>query len=112
MNAEFVRVNLRYDQADLESLFRYARAHDVVQAGRYDLRRSPPAQHLDAHLGQSSLPGRIVADVQPRIDRNTASLMSVIVQPGYDWPVFLDELARLEKRRWGMWSMENAGHSR
>ena len=29
-------------------------------------------------------------------DWNTSSLMSVRLQPGYDWQVFLDELARLE----------------
>ena len=29
-------------------------------------------------------------------DWNTSSLMSVTLQPGYDWAIFLDELARLE----------------
>lgn len=30
-------------------------------------------------------------------DWNTASLMSVTSQPGYDWVIFLDELAKLER---------------
>jgi hypothetical protein len=30
-------------------------------------------------------------------DWNTASLMSVMLQPGYDWQVFRDELATLER---------------
>jgi hypothetical protein len=34
-------------------------------------------------------------------DWNKASLMSVMMQPGYDWQVFLDELARLEKAALG-----------
>ena len=36
-----------------------------------------------------------------QFDWNTASLMSVIMQPGYDWQVFLDELARLERAALG-----------
>jgi hypothetical protein len=35
MNAENVRINLRYDQADLKSLLRYAKDHDVELDGRY-----------------------------------------------------------------------------
>ena len=34
-------------------------------------------------------------------DWNTASLMSVMLQPGYDWQVFLDELAKLERAALG-----------
>ena len=34
-------------------------------------------------------------------DLNTASLMSVMLQPGYDWQVFLDELATLERAALG-----------
>jgi hypothetical protein len=30
------------------------------------------------------------------IDLNTASLMSVMLHPGFDWEAFLDELAKLE----------------
>jgi hypothetical protein len=34
-------------------------------------------------------------------DRKTASLMSVVLQPGYDWAIFLDELAKLERAALG-----------
>jgi len=34
-------------------------------------------------------------------DWNTASLMSVTMQPGYNWQIFLDELARLERAALG-----------
>ena len=34
-------------------------------------------------------------------DWTTASLMSVMLQPGYGWEIFLDELARLEKAALG-----------
>ena len=96
MNVETVRINLRYEQADLESLFRYAYAHDVVQAGRYDLRRSPRLNiwtHTwvyPACRAESSLMFSLEFDLK------TASLMSVMLQPGFDWEAFLDELAKLE----------------
>ena len=101
MNVEHVRVNLRYDQADLESLFRYAHAHDVGQGGRYDLRRSPRLNiwtHTWANpacRAESSLMFSLEFDVQ------TASLMSVMLQPGFDWEAFLDELAKLERAALG-----------
>ena len=43
MNAENVRINLRYDRADLKSLLAYARAHDVEcgRAVRYT-KAAPP----------------------------------------------------------------------
>ena len=73
MNVETVRINLRYEQADLESLFRYAHAHDVVQAGRYDLRRSPRLNiwtHTWANPGcraESSLMFTLEFDLEHRI---------------------------------------------
>ena len=96
MNAEYVWINLRYDRADLKSLLGYAKAHDVEQDGRYDIRRPPSLNiwtHNWIHLGcksESSLMFSL------EFDWNTASLMSVRLQPGYNWQVFLDELARLE----------------
>ena len=96
MNAESVRINLRYDRADLKSLLRYAKAHDVEIDGRYDIRRPPRLNiwtHNWIHPGcraESSLMFTL------EFDWNTASLMSVMLQPGYDWQVFLDELAKLE----------------
>jgi hypothetical protein len=96
MNAENVRINLRYDRADLKALLQYAKAHDVERGGRYDIRKPPRLNiwtHTWIHPGcreESSLMFSL------EFDWNTASLMSVMLQPGYDWQGFLDELARLE----------------
>ena len=96
MNTENVRINLRYGQADLKSLLAYARAHDVERDGRYDGRKPPHINiwtHNWLHPGcraESSLMFRLEFDLK------TTSLMSVMLQPGYDWQIFLDELARLE----------------
>ena len=101
INAENVRVNLRYDRADLKSLIWYAMAHDVELDGRYHLRR-PPRLDIWTHnwinpgcRAESSLMFSLV------FDWNTASLRSVKLQPGYDWVIFLDELAKLEKAALG-----------
>ena len=96
MNAETVRINLRYDRADLKSLLRFAKAHDVELDGRYDIRK-PPRLNIWTHNWMS--PGcRAESSLMfsLKFDWNTASLMSVVLQPGYDWAIFLDELARLE----------------
>ena len=101
MNAENVQINLRYDRADLKSPLRYAKAHDVELDGRYDIRRPPRLNiwtHNWIHPGckvESSLMFSL------EFDWNTASLMSVMLQPGYDWQIFLDELARLERAALG-----------
>jgi hypothetical protein len=101
MNAETVWANLRYERADLRLLFRYAKAHDVEWNGRYNLRK-PSCLNVWTHTwlnpgckAESSLMFSL------EFDWNTASLMSVVLQPGYDWQVFLDELARLEKAALG-----------
>ena len=101
MNAENVRINLRYDQADLKLLLRYAKAHDVELDGRYDIRK-PPRLNIWTHnwlnpgcRAESSLMFSL------EFDWNTASLMSVVLQPGYNWAIFLDELARLERAALG-----------
>ena len=97
MNAENVRINLRYDRGDLKSLLRYAKVHDVERGGCYDIRRPPRLNiwtHNWIHPGcrtESSLMFSL------EFDWNTASLMSVMLLPGYDWQVFLDELATLER---------------
>jgi hypothetical protein len=96
MNAEIVRINLRYDRGDLKSLLRFAKAHDVELDGRYDIRRPPRLNiwtHTWINLGcraESSLMFSL------EFDWNMASLMSVLLQPGYSWEIFLDELASLE----------------
>ena len=96
MNAENVRINLRYDRTDLQALLQYAKAHDVERDGRYDIRKPPRLNiwtHNWIHPGcraESSLMFSL------EFDWNTASLMSVMLLPGYDWQIFLDELAKLE----------------
>ena len=101
MDAHNVRINLRYGQADLKSILRYAKAHDIERAGRYDIRR-PPRLNIWTHTwifpgcrAESTLMFSLV------FDWNTTSLMSVMLQPGYDWAIFLDELARLERAALG-----------
>jgi hypothetical protein len=99
--AENVRINLRYDLADLKVLLRYAKAHDIERGGRYDI-RLPPRLNIWTHTWinpgcreESSLMFSL------EFDWKTASLMSVMLQPGYDWAIFLDELARLERAALG-----------
>ena len=96
MNAENIRVNLRYNQADLKSLLAYAKAHDIERGGRYDI-RMPPRFNIWTHTW--ILPGcRAESSLMFSLefDLKTGSLMSVMLQPGFDWEAFLDELAKLE----------------
>ena len=101
MNAENVRINLQYDRADLKTILRFAKEHDVARNGRYDLRK-PPRLNIWTHTwsnpgckAESSLMFSL------DFDWNTASLMLVMLQPGYDWQIFLDELAKLENAALG-----------
>ena len=101
VNAENVRINLRYDRSDLRSLLRYVQTCDVERGGRYDIRKPPRLNiwtHAWIHPGcraESSLMFSL------EFDANTASLMSVLLQPGYGWEIFLDELSRLERAALG-----------
>lgn len=96
MNYENVRIDLQYDWAALKSLLRHARDHDIERGGRYDIRmplRLNIWTHTWANPGcraESSLMFSL------EFDWKTASLMSVMLQPGFDWETFLDELAKLE----------------
>jgi hypothetical protein len=101
MNAEHVRINLRYDGSDLRTLLRYARAHDVELGGRYDI-RIPPRLNIWTHAWSN--PGcRAESSLMFTLEFNwsAAALMSVVLQPGYDWSIFLDELAKLERAALG-----------
>jgi hypothetical protein len=92
-----VRMNLRYDRAGLIAILRYAKAHGVEHGGRYDIER-PPRLNIWTHTWSN--PGcRAESSLMFSLefDWTSAALMSVILQPGYDWAVFLDELARLER---------------
>jgi hypothetical protein len=96
MPAKSLWVNLRYRRADLQSIFAYAVAHDVERDGRYDVQKprrliiwthtwSNPACNAESTLMFSL-----------EFDMKTGSLLWVIMQRGYNWRVFCDELARLE----------------
>jgi hypothetical protein len=101
MNAEHVRINLRYDRSDLRTILRYARTHDVERDGRYDI-RMPPRLNIWTHTWSN--PGcRAESSLMFSLefDWTAVALMSVMLQPGYDWAIFLDELARLERAALG-----------
>jgi hypothetical protein len=96
MSIQNVRINRRYERNDLNCLLRHAKAHDIERNGRYDIRLAP---RLNIWTHNWSTPGcRAESCVMFSLefDWNSASLMSVIMQPGYPWHIFLDELARLE----------------
>lgn len=101
MNAENVRGDLRYDRADLKSIRRYARAHNVERDGRYDL-RMPPWLNIWTHAW-TNLARRMGSTLTFSLDfdRHAASLMSVWLQPGVGGTIFLDEPAKLERAALG-----------
>ena len=101
MSPEHVRINLRYDRSDLRAILRYARTHDVELNGRYDI-RIPPRLNIWTHNWSS--PGcRAESSLMFSLefDWASAALMSVMLQSGYGWAIFLDELARLERAALG-----------
>jgi hypothetical protein len=101
MRTQTVRINLRYERAELKQILRYAKAHDVELKGRYDFRK-PPRLNIWTHTWSN--PGCRAESClmfSLEFDGNTASLMSVMLLPGYDWEAFLDELARLERAALG-----------
>ena len=112
MNNENAQIKMLYCREDLKSMLRYAKGHDVEQGGRYDIRRPPWLNiwtHNWVHPGcraESSLMFSL------EFNWNTASLMSVMSQPGYDWEIFLDELAKLERAALGDVVYGNVGQSR
>ena len=99
MNAQNVR--LRYDRADLKIIFRYARRRDVHLGGRYDFGLPPRLNIWTHHWSNPGCKAESSVMFSLEFDWNTASLMSVTLQPGYDWEIFLDELARLERAALG-----------
>jgi hypothetical protein len=98
---ENIRVNLRYAHADLKSILRYAKSHDIEQHGRYDIRLPPRLNIWTHHWANSGCRAESCPMFSMEFDWKTASLMSVRMQPGYGWHVFLDELARLENAALG-----------
>jgi hypothetical protein len=101
MKARTVRINLRYDREELKQILRYAKAHDVEQNGRYDF-RIPPRLNIWTHTwSNTGCKAESCVMFSLAFDWNTASLMSVMLLPGYDWEAFVDELARLERAALG-----------
>ena len=101
MQAQTVRINLRYDRAELKQILRYAKAHDLERNGRYDF-RIPPRLNIWTHTwSNAGCKAESCVMFSLEFAWATASLMSVMLQPGYDWEAFLDELARLERAALG-----------
>lgn len=101
MNSQTVRINLRYDQAELKQILRYAKAHDLDRDGRYDF-RMPPRLNIWTHTwSNAGCKEESCVMFSLEFDWPTASLMSVLLMRGYTWEIFLDELARLEKAALG-----------
>ncbi len=101
MKCQTVRVNLRYERADLKALLRYVRANDVARNGRYDARRLPQLNIWSHTWSNPGCKVESTAMFSLDFDWNTASLMSVTLHPGFDWEAFLDELATLERTALG-----------
>ncbi len=96
MLAQTVRINLRYDRADLKQILRYANTHDVERNGRYDF-WIPPSLNIWTHTwSNAGCKAEACVMFSLEFDWETASLRSVMLRLGYDWECFLDELARLE----------------
>jgi hypothetical protein len=96
MNAENVRINLRYQRADLKAILRYAKEHDVERTGRYDLRKPPRLNIWTHHWSTPGCKAESSLMFSLDFDWSESALMVVMLQPGYDWQIFLDELAKLE----------------
>ena len=101
MNVKNVPINLRYGRADLKSLLTYAKIHDVERGGRYDI-RIPPLLNIWTHTWiHPGCRAESVPMFSLEFDWNKALLMSVTLLRGYDWAIFLDELATLERAALG-----------
>jgi hypothetical protein len=101
MQAQTVRINLRYERAELKRIVRYAKTHDIEQNGRYDF-RTPPRLNIWTHTwSNAACKAESCVMFSLEFDWTTASLMCVVLLPGFDWEGFLDELARLEKAALG-----------
>jgi hypothetical protein len=94
-------INLRYDRADLKEILRFAKNHDVERKGRYDIRLPPCLNIWTHHWSSPGCKAESCPMFSLEFDWKTTSLISVRMQPGFCWYVFLDELARLEKAALG-----------
>ena len=79
MLAQTVRINLRYDRADLKQILRYANAHDVERNGRYDF-WIPPSLNIWTHTwSNAGCKAEACVMFSLEFDWKTASLMSVML---------------------------------
>ena len=102
MQAQTVQINLRYERAELKQILRYAKAHDVERNGRYDVRRLPPLLNIWTHAWiNAGCKAESCVMFSLEVDRKTATLMFVMLMPGFDWEAFMDELATLERAALG-----------
>jgi len=96
-----VRINLQYEPAELKQILRYAKAHDVSQGGRYDI-REPHRLDVWTHVwGNTACREESCLMFRLEFDLKTFTLMSVELMPGFDWQAFVDELAMLEREAVG-----------
>ena len=76
MQAQTVRINLRYERAELKQILRYAKAHDVERNGRYDFRRLN-ARGWNGHQ-YSGLIARTTAGIGPAMTGATSRGAGVV----------------------------------
>ena len=97
MQSHTERINLQYEQAELKQILRYAKAHDVERNGRYDCLRLPPLLNIWTHAWiNAGCKAESCVMFSLEVDWKTATLMFVVLMPGFDWEAFMDELATLE----------------
>ena len=102
MQAHTVRINLRYERAELKQILRYAKAHDVERNGRYDLLRLPPLLTIWTHAwSNAGCKAESCVMFSLEVDWRTAALVFVVLMPGFACEGFVDELATLERAALG-----------
>ena len=90
-----------YDTTPAKTIHTRSPEGHVEQNGRYDF-RIPPRLNIWTHTwSNAGCKAESCVMFSLRFDWNTASLMSVMLLPGYDWEAFVDELARLERAALG-----------
>ena len=102
MQIQSVRVNMRYERAELKQILRYAKAHDIRLNGRYDCLRLPPLLNIWTHAWiNAGCRAESCVMFSVEVDWKTASLIFVVQMRGFDWEAFMDELATLEIAAFG-----------
>jgi hypothetical protein len=102
MQSQTERINLQYERGELKQILRYATAHDVERNGRYDFLRLPPLLNIWTHAwSNAGCKAESCVMFSLEVDWKTATLMFVVLMPGFDWEAFVDELATLERAALG-----------